>query len=97
MPRPWACSTPKCSYPRRLRRLVAFLSLALVCLVTQAPALARTEDSNLIRVTATVAADLPVGVRGDPAARNDGNIYFTSFGAALLVWASSGNWRRMER
>ncbi len=63
----------------RLRRLVATSSLALACLAAQAPAHARSEESNLIGAvpTATVV-DRPVSVRSDLLLANDGNIYFVS-------------------
>jgi uncharacterized repeat protein (TIGR03803 family) len=64
--------------PHRLRRLVATLSLALVCIATQAPAFARTQDANLIRLNAAATADAPAAVRGEMLLANDGNIYFMS-------------------
>ncbi|MEO6079718.1 MAG: choice-of-anchor tandem repeat GloVer-containing protein [Steroidobacteraceae bacterium] len=59
-------------------RLVASFFLALLCLVTQPQAFARTQDANFIRLNSTVSADVPRRVSGDLLLATDGNIYFTS-------------------
>lgn len=53
----------------------------LVGVGAQAPALARTQEANFIRVNTETAADRPSSVRGDLLLANDGNIYFASASA----------------